>query len=72
MTKKEVLKHLDKLVPPFRLRMNWTKEEVSAMNVETYRSYVHVARLEKVAQSTIMRRCIRFINQNKLLYLPSS
>jgi hypothetical protein len=39
MTKKEVLKHLDELVQPVRLKKNWTKEEESAMNVQTYRSY---------------------------------
>ena len=65
MKKKEVLKHLDKLVPPVRLRMNWTKEEVSAMYVQTYRNYADVARKQQVEQSTIIRRCIRFINQLK-------
>jgi hypothetical protein len=66
MKKKEVLKeHLDELVQPVRLKKNWTKEEESAMNVQTYRSYAHVARLLKAEESTIIRRCIRFINQVK-------
>lgn len=67
MTKKELLKHLDELVPSVRLKKKRTKEEVSAMYVETYRIYAHVARLQNCEQSTIKRRCERFINQNKLL-----
>lgn len=65
MKQEEVLQALDELIPPIRLRMNWTKDEVSAMYVETYRNYTRVAQLQKVAISTISRRCIRVINKFK-------
>ena len=72
MTKKEVLKHLDKLVQSLRLKPQWTREEVIAMQVQTFRTYRIIAQKHGIHESTVKRICEKIINQNNLLSSLSS
>lgn len=67
MTKKEVLKHLDELVKPLRIKPRWTPSEAIAMQVQTFRTYRLVAQKNGIHESTVKRMCERVINQNNLL-----